>query len=549
MRRAITNPRRLVALLFAAFWLGRFVLFPTRGEQRAFDASRFNRATEMLGTVDLGRILDAIVFGTFVFITFFLALGSLSTRNTFRPADVDVLFPTPVPPRLVLIFRILRDYLVTLLAPIFFIIIGLRPAAAGIRSLQGAAQNPEIVQQTLRVAVAAWLMVALSWVCINYAVSLFVNRSDLASNRNRRIVGWTIGLILIGVGVYIAWQATSFTSWKDWVALSESPILRTVFFTATLATWTVHGMVNGELLPLIMGFGGLVALIVGSIQIAISQSGWMYDQAAVRGFESSSNRNLQQAGDTIGLMTAQARRGKIKAGRTRWISRMVLLGPRALLWKETIITLRSSWVLIALFSAIALFVTLLPLIASDGARNEAIGAMFLFMQALGVFMLASSLAQAGFIEMLRRVDVQKPLPFNFSITILFEVVAKALPGAIVAWICSLAALVLQPHIWQEALAGAMLMPFLSVLICLVTCLMTILFPDFEDPSQRGFRGLMNFFGIVFACAPGALAFIGMSAIGTSALLAGIVAAAIMSGVGLVVAGICGNQYAQFNPSE
>jgi hypothetical protein len=79
--------------------------------------------------------------------------------------------------------------------------------------------------------------------------------------------------------------------------------------------------------------------------------------------------------------------------------------------------------------------------------------------------------------------------------------------------------------------------------------MTILFPDFEDPSQRGFRGLMNFFGIVFACAPGALAFIGVAAIGMSPLLAALAAAAIMAGVGLIVAGICGTQYAQFNPSE
>jgi hypothetical protein len=35
----------------------------------------------------------------------------------------------------------------------------------------------------------------------------------------------------------------------------------------------------------------------------------------------------------------------------------------------------------------------------------------------------------------------------------------------------------------------------------------------------------------------------------SPLLAGLAAAAIMAGVGLIVAGICGTQYAQFNPSE
>ena len=62
IKRALTNPRRLIAFLFAAFWLGRFVFFPSRGEQRAFDVSRLNRATDLLGGVDLVRILDAAVF-------------------------------------------------------------------------------------------------------------------------------------------------------------------------------------------------------------------------------------------------------------------------------------------------------------------------------------------------------------------------------------------------------------------------------------------------------------------------------------------------------
>lgn len=549
VKRAFTNPRRLVAFLFAAFWLGRFVFFPSRGEQRAFDTTRLGRATELLNGLDLIRILDAVVFCGFLFITFFLALGSLSTRNSFRPADVDVLFPTPVEPKLVLVFRILRDYLITLLAPIFFIIVGFRPAAMGVKSLQNASANPESIQQTMQVGVLAWLLLAFSWVCINYAASLFVNRSDLASSRNRRILGWGLGITLIGVCAYISWQATTFRTWEDWVALSENPVLRAIFFTATLAMWMVHGVVNGELLPLLTGFGGLLLIILSCIKLSMTQAGWMYDQAAVKGFDSADARKLQQSGDTIGLMVAQARQGKVKASRGKWLTRWTLPGPRALLWKEAIISLRSTWFLILLFGAISIFMTLMPILTATSEHAKTAGFVFLMMQALGVFMSSSALSQAGFIEMLRRVDVQKPLPFSFSTTILFEVLAKSIPAAFVAWLCSLIAIIARPELWQAAIAGALVMPFLATLICLVTCLTTLLFPDFEDPSQRGFRGVMNFVGVVAACSPGVLVFAGMAAVGVSPILAAIVTAGLKTGVAALVASITGSQYAQFNPSE
>jgi hypothetical protein len=293
----------------------------------------------------------------------------------------------------------------------------------------------------------------------------------------------------------------------------------------------------------------MLAIIALSFKVSLSQSGWMYDQAAVRGFDSTNARKLQQSGDTIGLMTAQARQGKVKAGRFKWLSNMAPTGARALLWKEALIATRSTWFLMVLFSIIAVFIALVPLLGGAIERREISGYMFLFMQSMGVFMSASTLAQAGFIEMLRRVDVQKPLPFSFASTITFEVLAKALPASLAAWVSSLIAIIVSPAIWQEALAGAILMPFLAILICLVTALTTILFPDFEDPSQRGFRGLMNFVMVVAANAPGVLAFIGLVALGSGAAAAALVAAGIKIGIGALVASIAGAQYAQFNPSE
>jgi hypothetical protein len=508
-----------------------------------------SRAQQLLANVDILRIMDALVFGGFAFISFFMMLGSLSTRNQFRPADVDVLFPTPVEPRLVLIFRIFRDYLLTLFTPLLFIVIGYRPASAGLKSLKNISENPDAIAQMIRLSTGVWLLVALCWVCITYSASLFVNRSDLASDRNRAILAWSLGLLAIGVSSYVAVQFTHVHRWEDAVAIAESPILRTVFFTATLATWTVHGIVQSDPLPLAAGMIGLLGIIFGSIKLAASQAGWMYDQAAAKGFDNANARKLQQQGDTIGLITEQARRGKIKAGRSRWLARITVKGAPALLWKEAIVMLRSTWFLVLLFSVITIAITFVPLLAVDRGEDPMPPFVYLIFQGLGTFVSASALSQAGFIEMLRRVDVLKPLPFSFSTSIMFEVASKALPAILNSWLCMILALIIKPSLWQEALASAVAVPMVALLICGTTCLMTILFPDFEDHTQRGFRGLMNFVGIALVCLPTAVVFGTLLAFQVSPIISALISTALNIGIAAIIFPLTGNQYAQFNPSE
>jgi len=127
--------------------------------------------------------------------------------------------------------------------------------------------------------------------------------------------------------------------------------------------------------------------------------------------------------------------------------------------------------------------------------------------------------------------------------------AKALLAIIISWVCSILMVVAKPALWQFALATMIAMPFLSVLLCGVTCLMTILFPDYDDPTQRGFRGLMNLVGIVASCSPGVVIFILLTAIHLSPIISALIVSLVNMGVIALVSMIAGNQYAQFNPSE
>ncbi len=69
-------------------------------------------------------VVDAVVFSVFAAMSIFLLVSILSPRGGFRQPDIDVLFPTPVNPRIVMFFRMFRDYLVTLLSPLLLAMFG-----------------------------------------------------------------------------------------------------------------------------------------------------------------------------------------------------------------------------------------------------------------------------------------------------------------------------------------------------------------------------------------------------------------------------------------
>ena len=67
-----------------------------------------------------------------------------------------------------------------------------------------------------------------------------------------------------------------------------------------------------------------------------------------------------------------------------------------------------------------------------------------------------------------------------------------------------------PQIWGFASAHAIYGPTLAIMLSSAVLVVTLLFPDIKDPTQRGFRGLMQLLGIAVATAPGLSVFIGMT---------------------------------------
>ncbi|RYG34823.1 hypothetical protein EON81_14520, partial [bacterium] len=197
IKRSLTSARRLIGLVFAIGYY--FLVF-----MRPFDRSKTGDFSKVLPKSSLPDLttFEPFIFLGFVGMTLLLSLGILSYRGVFRPADVDVLFPTPVSPKVVLLFRIVRDYLATLLLPLVLIIIGWKGTSSGFQML--LTNYPKYGQYAIRAATGSWLLLALSWVAIGYAASLFVNRTDLSSERNRRII---LALIIAPIAIFAAYLA------------------------------------------------------------------------------------------------------------------------------------------------------------------------------------------------------------------------------------------------------------------------------------------------------------------------------------------------------
>lgn len=549
LKRSLTTPKRLISLIFV---FGYYFLFFVRPWSGSRTPASFARTSFHFPFPALG-VLDAVIFGVFCVVTTILALGTFSNRSSFRQADVDVLFATPVDPKSVLIFRLVREYLFTLLIPFFLVLVTYRPTTAGLQTLFASMPNKTYAPFAFKAASAMWFLLAMAWVAVRYAAGTFVGRSDLQSDRNQRnvtIASWVLG---VGVLTFVGLSLSADPTWGGAYRFAHSLPARIVFFTATAATAGAMAPLEANWLELVLGIAALGSLALIAFKVAVSQVGWMYDQAA-RGFDSASARTLQQQGDISGLMAERARKGKLRVGRTTWLHRLRVGGAPALVWKEAVLQSRGLKSVITVMGLYILALNVFPVLLSRNQRSQNIdfgaGYAFLGIQAFGAFMMASTVAQTGYLELLKRVDLQKPLPFPSATIVLAEVVAKAMPGTVVTWASSAVVLAAAPSMFPFVAAAVLAAPTLAILMCATTLAVTLLFPDVDDATQRGFRGLMTLLGMALLGAPGVIAFGLLAAfLNAPPVVAALAFAAINLGLSVLVSTYAGNLYSDYNPSE
>ncbi|HVT13369.1 MAG TPA: putative ABC exporter domain-containing protein [Fimbriimonadaceae bacterium] len=541
LKRSLTSPKRLLTTLaiisYYFWWFVRPLMVTNAGFAR-YEGSR--SAFPPL------QVLDAVVFTAFAALSLILTLGLFGYRLAFKPADVDVLFPTPVNPKIVLLFRIVRDYFGTLLIPLFLTVMAWKPLQ--VENYFHDIPHPQSTAYAVRALTIGYVLITATWVSMGYALSLYVNRNDARSEFRKRLVGWSIAVACVIVVAVTIRTAIGFETMGDFVRYVQQPWLRAFFFTATPATRIVMGPLDGNFGEMTLGIVSLIGFSAACLYLALRQADWMYDQAAVRGFGAESMRQLQRKGDYMALMAESARRGKIKARKPGWFQRLQWRGFWALIWKDALIQWRSVRGMIILFVVVGLAMVVMPRFAED-SPHRAMGYIILVMMGFDAFMVATLTSQSGFTELLRRVDLQKPLPFGSQAIVMSEVLSKALPSMVVPVLCGLVGVVLFPYAWPEVLAGAIFFPSLGAVIAALVCCIVLLFPEIDDVSQRGFRGLIMLLGLFMAGAPGVGLFILITVLTKSAVLGSIPGAVLCYGVALGLSAIGGGLYANFNPTE
>jgi len=544
VRRALKSPKRLLGVLFLVayyFWILGPAMY--RGQRPMHLQPGMSLEFPAL------TVIEAVVFSGFCLATIMMATGILAHRGGFRAADVEVLFPTPISPKVVLTFRLIRDYLLTLILPLVFAILIWRPASSGWTMMFRDVPNPSSSSRTLQALFVAWLLMASAWVAIQYAVGLYVNRSGARFERLRRMVNWGVFAGIVVFGAYVALKVSAAADWGEVLALAHSWTLRIAFFLASFATELSMAPLTGDWLQALAGAGGLLAVIVGALALAMAQSGWLYDQVASRTSLYDQTKELQRTGNMYGMAAVLAQSGKVKAGRKSWVHRVRWQGVKALLWKEYLLQSRVMRAILLAFGAMGIVAPPLMLFAGKPESVAKMGYVVLFAQAIFMFLITAIGTQAGYQELLRRVDLQKPLPFAPRDIVLAEVVSQAVPGAIVGWLSSLLVLVLAPKAWAIALTGAILLPTLALLISAIFLLVTLWFPESEDPTQRGLRGLVMFLAFAGIGAPGILLLTVGAIVGVPLPLAGFGAGLVNVALALAACQFGGQVYAGYNPSE
>lgn len=545
IKRAVSSPRRIISVLFGlGYFVGLFL--------RPWDVESSNSITKDLeGKISLDpSTVQPFVFLAMVFISFLFGSMVFGVRNTFRPSDVDVLFPTPVSAKKVWALRFVRDYLTTLIVPFMLLVITYRPAVGVYNALKRT--DPNALTNGVRCLWLAWILLTLMIVSLSYAASFWGGKHEKTSEKWTKIAnyGMLIGFLL--TAAYIGFGVRANPTLAGIQELVSPLWFKTVMAIPYAATNIVMSGLTGSVWQLALGAGALIALTGIGFKVASSNLGWMYDQAATRGFQNQTLRDLQRKGNTAAIYAHKAQKGKIKRGRIA--AKLETLRFRrgwALLYKEIMLQIRmgfTSWMAFGLLMSVA-GATLL--IASQKMPRGAEGIHYAFFGMMIYFTVIFGSIQAyqGFQETLRRVEVIKPLPMTHMQIAFFETVSKAFCGSVLGVMPFIVGLPIRPDLWETHLAGIITAPAVVTSLVSGIFLGLVLFPDFDDPTQRSIRGIMQLIAMAVVLLPLIGIFVGLGVMKQSILLSAVINGVVQLGITVLLSTFAGRFYADFNPSE
>ncbi|MEM2786046.1 MAG: putative ABC exporter domain-containing protein [Candidatus Nitrosotenuis sp.] len=543
IKRATQSPTRLIGVVvIIASWfmfiIGRVIDRPS---------AVHNQSDEMpLWNLPAIEVVYALMFAILLIFFLIRAFSMFTVPGSYKPSDADVLFATPVSPRAVMTQRMIMDYLLFLIIPLLVVLFSGPGAARGFDTIVANLPDASAAPWFVKTSLIAFLLVSLFGICLSYAVAMFINRDTDASRLSRKIVVWTFVVLLTLLGSFVIAAVRSDAIGSRLLDLANSPWMRALAYPVAAGSDLAVAPLYGTWLQGLMGASFLVVGSSALLWLALRQSNYLYDMAARKAVASQASSEARKTGDYIASYVDLAKQGKLKVRRVWIVGSWTARGAWAIVWRELILGARGGLALLGLFAALILFLG--ALMAVMPSKSSATPFFMLGTQGLLILSAAMSIGQAGGLETLRRVDVQKPLPFTSSVMCGMEAIGKGLPCAALSLLPGCFIIIFSSIYWQVGIASLLLLPCIALILVATQLLLLLLFPDVEDPAQRAFRGLMQFLGSLLISSPPIVVALLLGYL-VNPIVGGLMGVLTAAVVFVVLIQICGKVYASFNPTE
>lgn len=545
MRRTVKSPWRLVPVLllvgYQGFLFARFVLFrpPGKGGLPAeippftFDAPSH-------------EVAQAAVFALLVAVVALNSIGLGTFRATFRAPDADMLFPTPVPARAVIAWRVALDSLLRLVLPLVFGLFALARGREGWQALARSMPDASGYGQAVQALVVLYLLLTVTFSVWGWGLSLWLYRPTQGRSLGPFFFGLSTTVYAAAPVAWFAWQSSQRGGLEAALRLWHEPVAAVAYFPAKLAAWAAVSSIYGGTPAALAGVLGLAVFLAGGAWLTARNAPYLYEQSALRAYQYTSQLERAKT-EGVGFSAVLARAARQRGVRREfgWARRWRALGPAALVWKEAVISARAGFWQAAAVAAVAS-----GLAYASGQLPER-GSLVLLALLLVLAPLGCSPATRSVVlpEALARIDLVKPLPLT-SWQLLSTDAASRVGLPLVASLApTAAAMAVRPGEAPLFLSSWVAGNSAAFAFAAGVLPGAIAFPEARDPAQAALRGLasaaLSVLGLALLAGPAAL----LAALRLPVwpgLLAG---SALLVAAGLLAAWIAGRMYDTFNPAD
>jgi len=470
IRTSLTDVRKLIPLLGIGFFVGTQVLswFLLAGQTppRLAAPEVLLQQSELIRTAAF-LVLALISIGI-------VDYGFTEGFMAFSLADVDYLFPSPIPRRLILAYRLAAKSLLALVqAGFFFYFFFWRMMLQTFAPERATLGAGAIALLGLFFCLGAYAGVA-------FALKMIFGFGRLGTVRRGVLVLLALFLGLVG---WTFWQG-GFTGVRDF---AQNLVLVGLFFPCRLAADCLVAPLVGDsaTIPLL----ALAGCYVGSLAFLFSRNENFYE-ASLEGSEKAAKMLQAAKEQNFAAMFAVQASGKRATGRKPYALPLFGRGGTALLWANLSAAAKRPFanLWLPLVGGLAISTVIVVAVPPQFAAWVVGGA-----NAYALFILSMSGMQV-FRQSVGREPLIRPLPFKRWEVVLADVLPRSLISALFAW--GSGGVLIGSGVTNAATVGTLLiicLPAALFALNLIQYMVALWYPDAQDKLQQMLAGFVSLF--------------------------------------------------------